>query len=141
MENFGKFLPLIVVVLLLFVAKEGYSIFKYAKQGKLHEAVRSGRMDRVQQCLQAGYPVNAIDPRFGLTPLHVAVRNGHVEIAKLLLRSGAGFDDPSAQGITPRQWASQYLPAEAREELQRLSEEKLENQEDKIGIPINGQST
>ena len=133
MENFAKFLPLIIVVLLLFVAKEGYSIFKYAKQGKLHEAVRSGRMDRVQQCLQAGYPVNAIDPRFGLTPLHVAVRNGHVEIAKLLLRSGAGFDDPSAQGITPRQWASQYLSPEAYEDLQHLSA-KLQDEQAQLSL-------
>ena len=45
MENFVKFLPLIIVALLLFVAKEGYSIFKYAKQGRLHEAARSGRLD------------------------------------------------------------------------------------------------
>lgn len=133
METFVKFLPLIIVVLLLFVAKEGYSIFKYAKQGKLHEAARSGRIDRVQECLQAGYPVSAIDPRFGLTPLHVAVRNGHVEIAKLLLRSGAGFDDPSAQGITPRQWASQYLSAEAYEDLRYLSA-KLQDEQAQLSL-------
>jgi ankyrin repeat protein len=134
MENFVKFLPLIIVALLLFVAKEGYSIFKYAKQGRLHEAARSGRLDRVQEFLQAGYPVNAIDPRFGLTPLHVAVRNGHIEIAKLLLGNGAGFDDPSAQGITPRQWASQYLSPEACDELQRLSAEMQEKQ-DRLSRP------
>jgi len=133
METFVKFLPLIIVALLLFVAKEGYSIFRYAKQGKLHEAARSGRMDRVRECLQAGYPVNAIDPRFGLTPLHVAVRNGHVEIAKLLLRSGAGLDDPSAQGITPRQWASQYLSPQADEDLRRLST-KLQDEQEQLSI-------
>jgi ankyrin repeat protein len=128
METLVKFLPLIIVALLLFVAKEGYSIFKYMKQGRLHEAARSGNPEKVHDCLQAGYPVNAIDPRFGLTPLHVAVRNGHVEIAKLLLRNGAGFDDPSAQGITPRQWASQFLSPESCDELEHLSAEMQEKQ-------------
>jgi len=141
MDVFLKLLPIIVVALLLFAAKEGYAIFRYVKQCKLHEAAKTGKVDKVNAYLQMGHPVNAVDPRFGLTPLHYAVRNGHVEVAKLLIRSGAGLDDPSLQGITPRQWASQYLPTEAREELQRLSEEKMENQEDKIGIPINGQST
>ncbi len=141
MDLFLKFLPIIVVVLLLFAAKEGFSIFRYVKQCKLHEAAKAGRIDKVNEYLQMGHPVNAVDPRFGLTPLHYAVRNGHVEVAKLLIRSGAGLDDPSAQGITPRHWASQYLSTEDREELQRLSDETQENQTDKIGIPINGQST
>jgi ankyrin repeat protein len=123
MDVFLKILPAIVVVLVIFVAKEGYSIFKYAKQCKLHEASRSGRIDKVHECLQAGHTVNAVDPRFGLTPLHYAVRNGHVEIAKLLIRSGAGLDDRSAQGVAAGQWASQYLSAAAMEELRHLSTE------------------
>jgi len=133
METFLKFLPLIIVAVLLFLVKEGYSIFKYMKQAKLHEAARSGRIDKVRECLQAGYATNAIDPRFGLTPLHVAVRNGHVEIARLLLQNGAGFDDPSVQGITARQWADQYLSPEAREELRRLSAE-LEKKQRQLSI-------
>ncbi len=123
MDTFLKILPFIVVAVLLFVAREGYSIFKYAKQFKLHEAARSGRLDKVRQYLQAGFVVNAVDPRFGLTPLHVAVRNGHVDVAKELLRHGAGLDDPSAQAITSRQWALEFLPAEACEDLQRFAAE------------------
>ena len=109
MDLFMKFLPIIVVVLVLFAAKEGYAIFRYVKQCKLHEAAKAGRIDKVREYLQLGHPVNAVDPRFGLTPLHYAVRNGHVEVAKLLICNGAGLDDPSAQGITPRHWAGQYL--------------------------------
>lgn len=123
MEALLKILPVIVIVLVIFVVREGYSIFKYARQCRLHEASRSGRIEKVRAYLQAGHPVNYLDPRFGLTPLHYAVRNGHVEIAKLLIRSGAGLDVPSAQGITAGQWASQYLSAGVLEELRKLSDE------------------
>lgn len=128
MDAFLKILPIIVVVVLMFAAREGYSILKYVKQYKLHEAARSGKMDKVQECLRAGYAVNAIDPRFGLTPLHVAVRNGHIEIAKELLRHGAGLEDPSAQGITPRQWAVEFLPPDACHALENFAAELQTNQ-------------
>jgi ankyrin repeat protein len=121
MELFLKFLPVIIVVLAIFAAREGYSIFKYTRQSRLHEAARSGRMDMVRKYLQTGHTVNARDPRFGLTPLHYAVRNGHVEIAKLLIRGGAGLDDLSVHGITAGQWAAEYLSAADLEELRRLS--------------------
>ena len=123
MDVFMKFLPVIIVVLVIFAAREGYSIFKYTRQCRLHEAARYGHIDKVREYLQTGYAVNARDPRFGLTPLHYAVRNGHVEIAKLLIRGGAGLDDVSSQGITVGQWAAEYLSAAAAEELRRLSDE------------------
>jgi ankyrin repeat protein len=123
MDVFMKFLPVIIVVLVIFAAREGYSIFKYTRQCRLHEAARYGHIDKVREYLQTGYAVNARDPRFGLTPLHYAVRNGHVEIAKLLIRGGAGLDDVSSQGITAGQWAAEYLSAAAAEELRRLSDE------------------
>lgn len=123
MEVFLKILPIIVIVLVIFVVREGYSMYKYARQCRLHEASRSGRIEKAREYLRAGHPVNGLDPRFGLTPLHYAVRNGHVEIARLLIRSGASLDDRSAQGITAGQWASEYLPSGALEELRQLSEE------------------
>jgi ankyrin repeat protein len=123
MEVFLKILPVIVIVLVIFVVREGFSMYKYARQCRLHEASRSGRIEKVREYLRAGHPVNSLDPRFGLTPLHYAVRNGHVEIARLLIRNGAGLDDRSAQGIAAGQWASEYLPADALEELRQLSDE------------------
>jgi len=128
MDVIVKILPIIVVALLLFAAKEGYAIYRYVKQCKLHEAAKAGRIDEVVRYLKMGHPVNAVDPRFGLTPLHLAVRNGRVEVAKLLIRHGAGMDDPSLQGITPRQWARQYLSPEANKELQNLSMEMRDQQ-------------
>jgi ankyrin repeat protein len=123
MDLFLKFLPVIIIVLVTFAVREGYSIFRYTRQSRLHEAARSGRIDKAREYLQAGHEVNARDPRFGLTPLHYAVRNGHVEIAKLLIRSGATLDDLSVHGITAGQWAAEYLSVAALEELRRLSDE------------------
>ena len=54
MDLFLKFLPVILVVLLIFVAREGYSIFRYTRQCRLHEAARSGRIDKVRDYLQTG---------------------------------------------------------------------------------------
>jgi ankyrin repeat protein len=123
MEAFLKILPVIVIVLAIFVVKEGYSMYRYARLCRLHEASRSGRIEKVREYLQAGHPVNGLDPRFGLTPLHYAVRNGHVKIARLLIRNGAGLDDRSAQGISAAQWASEYLSVDELEDLQQLSDE------------------
>jgi ankyrin repeat protein len=123
MDIFLDFLPVIILVLVIFAAREGYSIFRYTRQCRLHEAARSGRIDKVRNYLQTGHAVNARDPRFGLTPLHYAVRNGHVEIAKLLISGGAGLNDLSAQGIPAGQWAAEYLSAADLEALQNLSDE------------------
>jgi ankyrin repeat protein len=113
---------------------QSYSIYRYVKLYKLHEAAKSGLIDKVDKYLRMGYVVNAVDPRFGMTPLHLTIRNGYVEVAKLLIRNGAGLDDPSLQGITPRQWANEYISTEELEELQRLSMELRKNQAAKTDI-------
>lgn len=141
MDAFLKILPIIILMVLVFVAKEAFSIFRYVKVYKLHEAAKSGLIDKMEELLKMGYVVNAVDPRFGMTPLHLAVRNGHVEAAMLLIRNGAGLDDPSAQGITPRQWAKEYLSVEDQEELQRLSIELKGNQAHEIGAGNSSRSS
>jgi len=53
---------------------------------------------------KAGSPINAAD-RFGMTPLHHACAEGHVEVAILLLELGADPDRLDKQGETPLQCA------------------------------------
>ena len=117
METFIKILPIIVVFLLVFLVREGLSFYKYLKNCKLHEAAKTDKIDLVRKLLKEGYPVNALDSRFGLTPLHFAVRNGHVEVARLLIENGADLTQPSTQGITPLDWTSTYLDPDQRAAL------------------------
>jgi hypothetical protein len=117
MDAFMKIVPVIVVVLVVILLKEGFSFYMYLKMCKLHEAARTGKIDNVRKLLKEGYPVNAIDTRFGLTPLHYAVRNGRMEVAQLLIENGASLNQPSNQGITPLDWTSEYLDSNQRDKL------------------------
>ena len=42
--------------------------------------------------LEAGAAVNKVDKTHGKYPLHVAARNGHVEVTRALLEAGANID-------------------------------------------------
>ena len=121
METFIKFLPIIVVFLVVFLVREGYSFYKYLKNCQLHEAAKTDKIDKVRKLLKEGHPVNALDSRFGLTPLHFAVRNGRVEVAQLLIENGASLTQPSTQGITPLDWFSEYLDPNQRNVLLRFA--------------------
>jgi len=122
MENVIKILPIIVVVLVVFLIREGLSFYRYVKYCKLHEAAKTGRIKKVRRLLEEGHPTNAVDPSFGLTPLHFAVRNGHVEVARLLIENGADLTQPSTQGITPLDWTSAYLDTDQRAALLRVAD-------------------
>ena len=121
METLVKILPIIVVILVVFLIREGLSIYKYMKNCKLHEAAKTDKIDTVRRLIQEGHPVNALDSSFGLTPLHFAVRNGCVEVARLLIENGASLTQPSTQGITPLDWTSKYLDPDQRETLLRVA--------------------
>jgi len=53
---------------------------------------------------KSGSPINASD-RFGMTPLHHACAEGHVETALLLVELGADTDRIDKEGNTPLQCA------------------------------------
>ena len=53
---------------------------------------------------KAASPINAAD-RFGMTPLHHACAEGHVEVATLLIQLGADPDRLDKEGQTPLQCA------------------------------------
>jgi ankyrin repeat protein len=121
METFIKILPIIVVFVVVFLVREGLSFYKYLKNCQLHEAAKTDKIDKVRRLLKEGHPVNALDSRFGLTPLHFAVRNGRVEIAQLLIENGASLNQPSTLGITPLDWFSEYLDPKQRSTLLRFA--------------------
>ncbi|XP_043279240.1 tonsoku-like protein isoform X2 [Venturia canescens] len=70
---------------------------------KLHVACIAGNIEEVTKLLELNHPTEVRD-HCGWTPLHEAANHGHVEIAELLIKSGANVDDPGGPmcgGVTP----------------------------------------
>lgn len=63
----------------------------------IHCAAERGRYVSVQTLLEHHSPVDPIDKN-QQTPLHLAARNGHAEIVKLLLQTGAQIDRRTLHG-------------------------------------------
>ena len=70
-------------------------------EGGLLEAVRQRDVPLCTLYLDAGVPIDCVD-RDGQTPLSISCRNGHLEIATLLLdRGSTAIDEKSRSGVTP----------------------------------------
>ena len=67
----------------------------------LWEAAMRGNIEAVKQHLGAGADVNVKDDNWGATPLHFAARNGHKDVAELLVVKGAAMNTKDDDGRTP----------------------------------------
>ena len=61
----------------------------------LQFAAREGSIESVEKLLAAGADANATEPMYELTPLQLAIVNGHYTLAMRLIERGAGVDDGS----------------------------------------------
>lgn len=61
----------------------------------LHFAARQGSIAAAEKLLDAGADANATEPMYQLTPLQLAVVNGHYTLAKRLVERGVSVDDGS----------------------------------------------
>jgi ankyrin repeat protein len=61
----------------------------------LQLAAREGSLESVEKLLAAGADANAAEPMYQLTPLQLAILNGHYTLAKKLIERGVGVDDGS----------------------------------------------
>ncbi|KAJ6820407.1 potassium channel AKT1-like [Iris pallida] len=86
-------------------------------------AVEQNDLELLEKIIQCGG--DATVPQHGQdrnTPLHVAVNEGNVEMARFLLDQGADVDKPNIHGWTPRTLADQ----QGHEEIVALFQEKRE---------------
>jgi ankyrin repeat protein len=67
----------------------------------LHFAARQGYTDSVVAMMDAGVNVDQPNPGDRMTPLLIAIVNGHFDLAKLMIEKGANPSQPSANGVTP----------------------------------------
>ena len=67
----------------------------------IHNAARSGNLNRVKAFLNQGVPVNSRHETHGWTPLHWAAYSGHLNVVQELLRRGAHVNPRNAAGWTP----------------------------------------
>jgi len=65
------------------------------------EAVKGADIETVKQHLAAGTDINEKDNLLGQRPLHQAIADGHAEIAKLLIKSGADVNATNNFNTTP----------------------------------------
>jgi ankyrin repeat protein len=61
----------------------------------LQFAARQGSIEAVEKLLDAGADASLVEPQYQLTPLQLAIVNGHYTLAKRLLERGVGVDDGS----------------------------------------------
>jgi len=61
----------------------------------LQFAARQGSLQAVEKLLDAGADASLTEPQYHLTPLQLAIVNGHYTLAKRLIERGVGVDDGS----------------------------------------------
>ena len=61
----------------------------------LHFAARQGSLEAAEKLLDAGADASATEPMYQLTPLQLAIVNGHYALAVRLIERGVGVDDGS----------------------------------------------
>jgi ankyrin repeat protein len=77
----------------------------------IHQAAAAGDLERLQELLDAGVPVD-FPGWMGDTPLHAAASAGQVEAARLLIERGAAVNSRRDSGDTPLHWAASGPVAE-----------------------------
>ncbi len=69
---------------------------------QMFKAVRSNNMEDLIKAIGNGCNINGTDPDFvDITPLIIACQHGYLDIARLLLDSGANIDLKCNEGCTP----------------------------------------
>ncbi|KAI1180646.1 hypothetical protein F4777DRAFT_528793 [Nemania sp. FL0916] len=71
-------------------------------------AAALGKTSIVEYLLEQNANVNSRDPKYGETALHLASRNGHIEVVDLLLSRHAAVNLEGRNGLSPLHLAARY---------------------------------
>ncbi|MCP4134848.1 MAG: peptidoglycan DD-metalloendopeptidase family protein [bacterium] len=85
---------------------------KWSKQTFFHLAAKSGKTEIVRHLIESGDGgnINALDSRKN-TPLHYAILNNYLDLAKLLIENGADVNAVNKAGKAPIHLAALSLPS------------------------------
>ncbi|XP_049910619.1 cyclin-dependent kinase 4 inhibitor C isoform X2 [Epinephelus moara] len=85
-----------------------------------HDAAREGFINSVRELVDHGADINLVDEH-GNLPLHLAAREGHLEVVQLLIGRTVNPRTPNGQGYT----AAQLAHLHRREDTARYIDEYL----------------
>lgn len=75
---------------------------------ELYKAAEAGKISLVKELLQIGFNPNASLGGPGWTPLMIAVANGHMDVASVLIGASANVNAKNNLGRTPLMFASSF---------------------------------
>lgn len=143
MKKILAMIVLMVVLAATFVYVRGnhQGLPRILRRDNIQVAAIKGDADRVASLLRRN-PSLASDLTYkGFTPLHWASLNGHANVVKLLLASGAQADARSRQGDTPLQLAARKGHTEVAEMLlDAAADIDLANDEDETPLMFAAES-
>src|SRR5438067_650746 len=96
---------LLLWFLLVPVTLLGVFVYRRSAQSSDHSialmnAAETGDLDLVSSLIKGGARADSGDVELGETPLVIAIRNGHLEVADFLLRHGANINISGISGPT-----------------------------------------
>ncbi|WP_339046417.1 ankyrin repeat domain-containing protein [Candidatus Mesenet endosymbiont of Agriotes lineatus] len=102
-ESYDKSTPLQTV------SEKGYSEIEALLKliEKLFNAIRNNNYSEVQSCIERGVLINSRSIHFG-TPLLYASWKGYINIANILLKSGANVNIANDNSLTPLHYAAKF---------------------------------
>jgi ankyrin repeat protein len=96
--------------------------------GEIHDAVKSGNVAKVKTLLKDNHNLVFSKDIDGFTPLHIAAKNGHRNVAELLLAEGADVNSRENFGETPLHLAGMRFSSPL--DQSSLSKEELKGKRD-----------
>lgn len=95
------------------------------------KACKDGDLDMVRIMIREGQNPSEPTQMLGNTPMHIAARNGHYLIVKLLIDMESSVTQTNKRGLTPKQFLQEVQMTKNSQDRIRKQLEALKGQNDK----------